>query len=51
MFSGIIAAVGQITHITPRDDGAATVRLTIDAGNSDSMMSGSAIRSPAAASA
>lgn len=32
MFSGIIAAVGQITHITPRDDGAATVRLTVDAG-------------------
>jgi riboflavin synthase len=32
MFSGIIAAVGQITRITPRDDGAATVRLTIDAG-------------------
>jgi riboflavin synthase len=32
MFSGIIAAVGQITQITPRDDGAGTVRLTIDAG-------------------
>lgn len=32
MFSGIIAAVGQITHITARDDGAATVRLTVDAG-------------------
>jgi riboflavin synthase len=32
MFSGIIAAVGQITRITPRDDGAGTVRLTIDAG-------------------
>ncbi len=32
MFSGIIAALGQITCITPRDDGAGTVRLTIDAG-------------------
>ena len=35
MFSGIIAAVGQITAVTPRDDGAATVRLTIDAGRLD----------------
>jgi len=35
MFSGIIAAVGQITAVTPRDDGAATVRLTIDAGKLD----------------
>lgn len=35
MFSGIIAAVGQITAITPRDDGAATVRLTVDAGKLD----------------
>ncbi len=32
MFSGIVAAIGQITAITPRGDGAATVRLTIDAG-------------------
>ncbi len=32
MFSGIIAAVGRITTITPRGDGAATVRLNIDAG-------------------
>ncbi|ACV33889.1 riboflavin synthase [Accumulibacter sp.] len=32
MFSGIIAALGQITCITARDDGAGTVRLTIDAG-------------------
>ncbi|WP_374680963.1 riboflavin synthase [Accumulibacter sp.] len=35
MFSGIIAAVGHITAITPRDDGAATVRLTVDAGRLD----------------
>jgi riboflavin synthase len=32
MFSGIIAAVGQITEIDPRNDGTPTVRLTIDAG-------------------
>lgn len=32
MFSGIVAAVGEIVRITPRDDGSATVRLTIDAG-------------------
>jgi riboflavin synthase len=32
MFSGIIAAVGQITRLTPRDDGTSTVRLTVDAG-------------------
>ncbi|QKS27675.1 MAG: Riboflavin synthase [Accumulibacter sp.] len=32
MFSGIIAAVGWITDITSRGDGAATVRLRIDAG-------------------
>ena len=32
MFSGIIAAIGQITRITPRNDGAGTLRLTIDAG-------------------
>ena len=35
MFSGIIAAVGHITEITARHDGAATVRLTIDAGKLD----------------
>jgi riboflavin synthase len=33
MFSGIIAAVGRITHLTPRNDGTSTVRLTIDAAN------------------
>ncbi len=32
MFSGIIAAVGQITRLTPRNDGTPTVRLTVDAG-------------------
>jgi riboflavin synthase len=32
MFSGIIAARGSVTRITPRDDGAGTVRLTINAG-------------------
>ena len=32
MFSGIIAALGRITRITPRADGAGTLRLTIDAG-------------------
>ena len=32
MFSGIVAAVGRITRITPRDDGATTVRLTVEAG-------------------
>ena len=31
MFSGIIAAVGHITELTPRNDGTPTVRLTIDA--------------------
>lgn len=31
MFSGIIAAVGRITQITPRDDGTSTVRLTVAA--------------------
>ncbi len=35
MFSGIIAAVGQITAIAPRHDGAATVRLSLDAGRLD----------------
>ncbi|MDR0379820.1 MAG: riboflavin synthase [Candidatus Accumulibacter sp.] len=33
MFSGIIAAVGQILTLTPRNDGTPTVRLTIDAGH------------------
>ncbi|WP_153110770.1 riboflavin synthase [Propionivibrio limicola] len=33
MFSGIIAAVGRITELTPRNDGTPTVRLTIDAGS------------------
>ncbi len=31
MFSGIVAAIGHISQITPREDGAATVRLTIEA--------------------
>jgi riboflavin synthase len=35
MFSGIIAAVGQIIELTPRNDGTPTVRLTIDAGHLD----------------
>ena len=35
MFSGIIAAVGRITALTPRHDGTDTVRLTIDAGPLD----------------
>lgn len=35
MFSGIIAAVGRITALTPRHDGTDTVRLTIDAGHLD----------------
>ena len=33
MFSGIIAAVGCITHLTPLNDGTSTVRLTVDAGS------------------
>ena len=33
MFSGIIASIGQITALTPRNDGSPTVRLTVDAGN------------------
>lgn len=33
MFSGIIAAIGHITQLTPRNDGSPTVRLTIDAGS------------------
>jgi len=32
MFSGIIAAIGRITELTPRNDGTPTVRLTVDAG-------------------
>lgn len=32
MFSGIVAALGQITQVAARDDGSTTVRLTIDAG-------------------
>lgn len=33
MFSGIIAAVGQIVELTPRNDGTPTVGLTVDAGH------------------
>ncbi len=32
MFSGIVAAVGRITALTPRNDGTTTVRLTVEAG-------------------
>jgi len=32
MFSGIIAALGHITELTPRNDGTPTVRLSIEAG-------------------
>ncbi|MDQ5879965.1 MAG: riboflavin synthase, partial [Pseudomonadota bacterium] len=32
MFSGIVAAVGRITHLSPRLDENNTVRLTIEAG-------------------
>jgi riboflavin synthase len=32
MFSGIIAAVGRIAEMTPRNDGTPTIRLTVDAG-------------------
>ncbi|MDR2507653.1 MAG: riboflavin synthase [Candidatus Accumulibacter sp.] len=35
MFSGIVAALGHITKLTPRNDGASTVRLTIDGGGLD----------------
>ena len=35
MFSGIIAAVGHITQLTPRQDGTPTVRLTVEAGRLD----------------
>ncbi len=33
MFSGIIASVGHITALTPRNDGSPTVRLTVEAGS------------------
>ncbi|MFB0934525.1 MAG: riboflavin synthase, partial [Propionivibrio sp.] len=33
MFSGIIAAVGHITKLAPRNDGTPTVRLTVEAGS------------------
>jgi riboflavin synthase len=32
MFSGIIAAVGRIARLSPRNDGTPTVRLTVEAG-------------------
>ena len=32
MFSGIIAALGRITELTPRNDGTPTVHLNIEAG-------------------
>ena len=35
MFSGIIASVGHITDLTPRNDGTPTVRLTVEAGALD----------------
>lgn len=35
MFSGIVAAVGRITALTPRNDGTTTVRLTVDADSLD----------------
>jgi riboflavin synthase len=35
MFSGIVAAVGRITQLTPRNDGTPTLRLTVDAGALD----------------
>ncbi len=31
MFSGIVAAIGRITHLSPRQDEKNTVRLTVDA--------------------
>ena len=31
MFSGIIAAIGRISELTPRNDGTPTVRLSVDA--------------------
>lgn len=33
MFSGIVAAIGRITALTPRNDGTPTVRLTVAAGD------------------
>jgi riboflavin synthase len=33
MFSGIIAAIGRISALTPRNDGTPTVRLTVDSGS------------------
>ena len=35
MFSGIIAAVGRITRLAPRNDGTPTVRLTVEASKLD----------------
>jgi riboflavin synthase len=32
MFSGIVAAVGQITQLIPRNDGTSAERLVVDAG-------------------
>ena len=32
MFSGIVAAIGRITALTPRNDGTPTVRLTVASG-------------------
>ena len=33
MFSGIVAAIGTLTQLTPRNDGAATTRLTVEAAD------------------
>ena len=35
MFSGIIAAIGHISALEPRNDGTPTVRLSVDAGALD----------------
>ena len=35
MFSGIVAAIGEITQLTPRNDGADTLRLKITAATLD----------------
>ena len=35
MFSGIIAAIGHISELTPRNDGTPTVRLAVNAGALD----------------
>ena len=32
MFSGIVAAIGRIAALTPRNDGTPTVRLTVESG-------------------